>query len=352
LLTVAANTRVDKGLVDTSARAGYSLVNSKPRTPQEMAVEYFTFDLESAQTPEQTSLIASSWIEYTYDPDKGGFSPYDQLSIDQRGFKTIIQQEAAEFLKPDQVLLNATVDTISYSGKGISVNLTDGTVLSADYALVTFSLGVLQHDDVKWSPELPDWKKEAIASMIMGTYTKIFLQFPKNFWFDTQIGLYADRERGRYPVWQSLDQPGFFPGSGILFVTVTGDFSERIEALPEAQVQQEVLDVLKLMFPDVDIPAPIAFYFDKWHSDPLYRGSYSNWPASFFQEHHDNLRATVSERLWFAGEATSQKYFGFLHGAYFEGQEVATQLAKCIKGGGCVGLKHFKDVKNARPYRV
>jgi len=38
---------------------------------------------------------------------------------------------------------------------------------------------------------------------------------------ETQMGLYADHERGRYPVWQSLDHPNFFPGSGILFVTVT-----------------------------------------------------------------------------------------------------------------------------------
>lgn len=35
------------------------------------------------------------------------------------------------------------------------------------------------------------------------------------------MGLYADYERGKYPVWQSLDHQGFFPGSGILFVTVT-----------------------------------------------------------------------------------------------------------------------------------
>ena len=35
------------------------------------------------------------------------------------------------------------------------------------------------------------------------------------------MALYADRERGRYPIWQSLDDPDFFPGSGILFTTVT-----------------------------------------------------------------------------------------------------------------------------------
>ena len=35
------------------------------------------------------------------------------------------------------------------------------------------------------------------------------------------MALYADSERGRYPVWQSLDHENFFPGSGIVFVTVT-----------------------------------------------------------------------------------------------------------------------------------
>ncbi len=35
------------------------------------------------------------------------------------------------------------------------------------------------------------------------------------------MGLYADPERGRYSAWQSLDHPNFFPGSGIIFVTVT-----------------------------------------------------------------------------------------------------------------------------------
>ena len=35
------------------------------------------------------------------------------------------------------------------------------------------------------------------------------------------MALYADSDRGRYPVWQSLDHPDFFPGSRIIFVTVT-----------------------------------------------------------------------------------------------------------------------------------
>ena len=89
------------------------------------------------------------------------------MSIDQRGFKHFIQAEAAEFLQPHQTRFNATVKTIAYSDAGVSVTLTDGETLHADYALCTFSLGVLQHDDVIFDPPLPDWKQEAIQSMVM-----------------------------------------------------------------------------------------------------------------------------------------------------------------------------------------
>lgn len=51
-LTVVAGARVDLNLVDTTARTGYSIIDVKPRTPQEMAVEYYNFDWEYAQTPE------------------------------------------------------------------------------------------------------------------------------------------------------------------------------------------------------------------------------------------------------------------------------------------------------------
>lgn len=50
-------------------------------------------------------------------------------------------------------------------------------------------------------------------------------------------------------------------------------------------------------------------------------------------EKHQNLRANV-DRLWFAGEATSAEYFGFLQGAWFEGQNVAMRIASLLKGDG------------------
>jgi polyamine oxidase len=61
-LTVEAGARVDQNLVDLTARTGYSLIGQKPKKPHEEAAEYYQFDWEYAQTPEQSSLIASSWV--------------------------------------------------------------------------------------------------------------------------------------------------------------------------------------------------------------------------------------------------------------------------------------------------
>ena len=83
--------------------------------------------------------------------------------------------------------------------------------------------------------------------------------------------------------------------------------------MPDALVLTELLSVLRLMFPSHPVPEPLAFYFPRWRADPRFRGAYSNWPANFLSEHwQGNLRANVDKRLWFAGDATSKKWFGEL----------------------------------------
>ena len=168
-----------------------------------------------------------------------------------------------------------------------------------------------------FSPPLPAWKQQGIASFSMGTYTKIFLQFPPDqvFWnTSTQFFLYADPdERGYFPVWQSLDGPGFLRGSGILFVTVVSSQSYRVEAQDDEITKEQVLAVLRDMFGPEKVPAPIAFMYPRWSLEPWAFGSYSNWPPGTSLEMHQNLRSNVG-RVYFAGEATSSEYYGFLHG--------------------------------------
>jgi polyamine oxidase len=52
---------------------------------------------------------------------------------------------------------------------------------------ILIRLGVLQSDLVNFQPVFPEWKREALLSFHMTTYTKIFLKFEKQFWDDWQV---------------------------------------------------------------------------------------------------------------------------------------------------------------------
>lgn len=262
------------------------------------------------------------------------FSDENNLSIDQRGFATILEGEAATFLKPndDRLLLNTEVTNITWSDDGVTVHNKDGSCVSAAYAVITFSIGVLQNHGIGFKPELPKWKKTSIEKFSMGTYTKVFYQFNETFWPENvEYFLYADNTtRGHWPIWQSLNVDGFVPGSNILFATMTNEESYRIERQSDEETKQEGLRVLRKMFPDKTIPEPTAFTFPRWNKWRWTYGSYSNWPIGTTLEMHQNLRANAG-RLWFAGEATSAPYFGFLHGAWYEGRETGAQIAALMQ---------------------
>ncbi|KAF2435166.1 hypothetical protein EJ08DRAFT_646056 [Tothia fuscella] len=343
-MLVEAGELLTNNIQDRTVREGFSLVGWKPELrehPQAAeAVEWWLWDGEQATTPDESALIFGAAVSnFTFLQ----FSEENNFVIDQRGHNTWIKGEASEFLnqgtdgtyKNDpRLLLNTIVSNVSYSDDGVIVLAEDGSCISADYAILTFSIGVLQHEVITFEPEFPSWKKTSVESFQMGTYTKIFMQFPTNFWGTNEFFLYADPiQRGWYPIFQSLDAEGFFPGSSILFVTVVQRESYRVERMTNEQTQEEVMKVVRAMFPNVDVPDPLYIDYPRWTNTPWAYGSYSNWPPATTLEQHQNLRANV-QRLWFAGEHTSSSYFGYMQGAWFEGRDVGSRIAGLV-GGTC-----------------
>ncbi|KAI8626105.1 amine oxidase [Xylariaceae sp. FL1651] len=331
-------------LQDSSMRAGYSLAGWKPKKDMHaQAVEWWVWDFETAWPPEQSGfLYGITGYNLTFYQ----WSDENNFVWDQRGFNAFIIGEANEFLKKDdpRLMLKTMVKSVAYGPQGVIVQFDNGGCIEAEYAIATFSLGVLQNDVVQFEPKLPRWKREAIEQFQMGTYTKVFFQFNETFWDpETQYFLYADANfRGYYPVWQSLTGPGFDEGSNIIFVTMVGQQSYRIEEQPDEVTKAEGMEVLRAMFPDKDIPEPIDFMYPRWSTEEWAFGSYSNWPVGMTLEKHQNLRANV-DRLWFAGEATSAGYFGFLQGAWFEGRDAAQRIAGLLKKDN----GHNKQCNNA-----
>ncbi|KAI1306568.1 amine oxidase [Xylaria venustula] len=320
-------------LQDTSMRAAYSVAGWKPKKDMHaQAIEWWDWDWETAWPPEESGFVYGIT---GYNLTFYQWSDENNFVIDQRGFNAFIIGEANEFLGEDdpRLLLNTMVKSVAYGPQGVNVTFEDGGCIEAEHAIATFSIGVLQNDIVEFQPRLPRWKREAIEQFQMGTYTKVFFQFNETWWDpDTQFLLYADANtRGYYPVWQSLSGPGFFEGSNIIFVTVVGSESYRIEEQPDEVTKAEGLEVLRAMFPDTQIPDPIDFMYPRWSTEEWAFGSYSNWPVGMTLEKHQNIRANV-DRLWFAGEGTSAQYYGFLQGAWYEGRDVGQRIAGLLNG--------------------
>lgn len=269
-----------ENLQDTSMRAGLSTAGWRPGRAdmRAQAVEWWYWDFEAAWPPEQSGFVFGV---AAYNLTYYQWSEANNFVYDQRGFRALAEGEAAEFLEggrspyeDPRLLLETIVTGVSYGPEGVVVSLGDGEgeggdCIEAQFAICTFSVGVLQNEAVAFDPPLPRWKREAVDQFQMGTYTKIFMQFEEAFWDpDTQFFLYADsKSRGYYPVFQSLSAPGFLEDSNILFVTVVGAQSYRVEQQPDEVTQAEIMEVLRAMFPDKEIPEPTDFMYPRWSTD-------------------------------------------------------------------------------------
>ncbi|EMS59492.1 Polyamine oxidase [Triticum urartu] len=263
---------------------------------------------------------------------------------DQRGYESVVYHVAGQYLKTDRksgaivdprLKLNTVVREISYFPSGVMVRTEDNKVYRADYVVVSASLGVLQTDLIRFKPQLPSWKIVSIYQFDMAVYTKIFLRFPKRFWPEgsgKEFFLYASGRRGYFPVWQQFEQQ--YPGSNVLLVTVTDDESRRIEQQSDNQTMAEAVAVLRKMFPGEDVPDATEILVPRWWSNRFFKGSFSNWPIGVNRYEYDLIRAPVG-RVYFTGEHTSEKYNGYVHGAYLAGIDSADILINCAKKKMC-----------------
>lgn len=317
---------------DISARVGLRLANWVPSCPEEMGTEYFEYDFEYAVPPKYVSLR-------TRIADNGSIHSVagEQLFVtDPRGYVHIVDCLADMFLEPrdSRLQLNTSVKEIKWNENGVYVTSDNGDVYRADYALVTFSIGVLKSEMIQFTPQLPNWKLEAIFKLNMVIYTKIFVKFPVKFWDNEEYIIYASKRRGYYAMMQNLEADSRLPkGTNMLLITVTGEESVRLEYQTNEQTQKEIMQVLRGMY-GTSIPDPIDIYYPRWGLDKFFFGSWANLPIGISSDDYVKLRTPVG-RVFFSGEATDELYNGYVHGGYFTGVYQAEQIAHCIQTGSC-----------------
>ncbi|KAL3537478.1 hypothetical protein ACH5RR_000844 [Cinchona calisaya] len=296
---------------------------STPKTPIELAIDFILHDFEMAEVEPISTYV--------------DFGDREFLVADDRGYEHLLYKIAETFLLTSEgeildnrLKLNTVVRELLHSRNGVLVTTEDGCVYEANYVILSVSIGVLQSNLISIRPPLPRWKIEAISNCDIMVYTKIFLKFPHKFWPcgpEKEFFIYAHERRGYYTFWQHMENA--YPGSNILVVTLTNGESKRIEAQSDEETLREAMEVLRNMF-GPDIPDATDILVPRWWNNRFQRGSYSNYPIYADHQQVNDIKAPVG-RVFFTGEHTSEKFSGYVHGAYLSGIDTSKALLDEIR---------------------
>ncbi|WP_420369241.1 flavin monoamine oxidase family protein [Curtobacterium sp. L1-20] len=233
-------------------------------------------------------------------------------------------QYAAALADGLDVRLAAVVRSVSSSDSSVTVGVADGRAFTAQHAVVTVPLGVLQAGDVTFDPPLPEPVAGAIGRLGMGVYDKVFLRFPERFWDDWVI-----RQQGPAGVdWHSWYDMSRVTGQPVLAALVGGSGARRLETRSDDAVVAEAVAALRRMHGPA-VPDPDAYRITRWAADPFARGSYSYLHVGASADDHD-LLGTPTGRVQLAGEATWGDDPATVHGALLSGLRAAGRITGAV----------------------
>lgn len=236
------------------------------------------------------------------------------------GFDQIVQH-LAEGL---DIRTGQVVTRIAPDGAGVAVTLQDGTVLTADHAIITVPLGVLKARDIAFGADLAPSREEAITMLDMGLLNKCWLRFDRVAWpADVDWIEWVGPEDGYWSQWVSLTRA---TGAPVLLAFHAGEQARELEGLTDALTVDAAHRALQAMF-GADFPAPIDAQVTRWSEEEFTWGSYSFNAVGCTPDTRRALAGADWEgRLIFAGEACEPDYWGTAHGAVLSGRAAAKTL--------------------------
>ena len=108
-----------------------------------------------------------------------------------------------------------------------------------------------------------------------------------------------------------------------------------IDQISDKELKEKLVKLMRAFLRDPEIPEADKIERNTWTSDPYSQGTYSTSKgtvskdalARLGQPYFDNPREKFSG-IFFAGEGTSEKYRGYMHGARLSGIKAAEDLSK------------------------
>lgn len=267
-------------------------------------------------------------IEHEYAADSSDLSLYywDDESEALPGGDVVLPQGYDQILtnlaKGLDIRLGQVVQNITYGRNGVTVTTNQGQV-TGTRTIITLPLGVLKRSAITFTPALPAAKVTAINRLNMGVLNKAYFRFPRVFWDQEVEWLdYIGERTGEWAEWLNVF---YYTKQPILLGFNAGAYGAQIESLSDEAIVAGAMTVLRTIYGS-SIPNPDAWQITRWGSDPFAYGSYSHIPPGATSADRVTLAKPVSNRLYFAGEATHRQYPATVHGAFMSGQRAAQQI--------------------------
>ncbi len=304
-------------------------------------VSYQAFVESQSYSAEQQAELAAEAISWSAEPSQLSIAAavqdgakWDAWHDDDYqvvgGYSGLAENMAASLT--GKIQLDSKVTEI-YSNQGLSGIFYDyrgsKTALTARRVVVTLPVGVLQSDQVKLHPQLPEWKQHAIDSLQMGQVVVAKLMFAEHLWVD-KIPAAGGWETPDGRISFSLPHP---QGTGrAVSGWFSGSAAQQLSELGEEAALQQILSWLASASGTADLQPRLQWYrYKDWIADPYSKGSYSFTKPGGHGE-RSMLAKPIADVLFFAGEATAEPpHYQTVHGAYMSGKRVANEVALSLR---------------------
>jgi monoamine oxidase len=255
------------------------------------------------------------------------------------GYGPLVAHLARSLEAGASLAMRTVVERISMDEHGVSVfgrGLRGSVTVRARRALVTVPIGVLQAaageaGAIEFDPPLPDAKRRAIGGIVNGPVVKVVLLFREPFWESLNGGAFREAAfimaDGAFPTFWTQAPVR----ANTLVAWAGGPAAEGLASLASERCIALALECAARAF-----GAERTIYDDfengyvhDWQRDPFSRGAYS-YLAVGGEDAHEALAASISDTLFFAGEATATDgEGGTVAGALASGRRAAAAILAC-----------------------
>lgn len=244
-------------------------------------------------------------------------SEHNEMDMKIKGGNGRLAEELASRIGMENILLSHAVSDVIQKSTGVDIYCKNGVHFSADKVICTTP--TYSMSKIKWTPELPQEKIDAINALQYARINKNATLFDSRFWGDEAFDMITDT-LPQYFYHATKNQPS---EKGVLIGYAIGDKADMVAKYSNHSKQKKSLETLETVFGDKtqNVVKNVNYY---WGNDEYSRGAYALYGKGQWFTLMPILKEKFSN-VHFAGEHVAD-WQGFMEGAINTGEEAAEAI--------------------------